>query len=60
MRREKQSGVSPNHPPFTCEDHIYEKKQIFDKLKAMNLRVNNLAMKIKKAEKELKQMKEVK
>jgi hypothetical protein len=40
--------------------YINEEYQILDKLKAMNLRVNDLAMKIKKAEKELKQMKESK
>ncbi len=52
--------LPPGHPSCTSGDNIYERELVFDKLKAMNSRVSDHAMKVKKAEEKLKPMKDKK
>ncbi len=59
MLRIGDKVVPQSDPACCCTDHIYKKERIFDQLRAMNSRINDLAVKVQKAE-ELKRMKDEK
>jgi hypothetical protein len=51
-KKGRRDQVVPlRHSACACADHIYKREQILNRLKVMNSRVDDLAMKVKKVEK---------
>jgi hypothetical protein len=56
-KRKGDQAVPQNQPACACTDCIQEREWMLEKLKVINSKVNSLAMKLKKAEEELKRIK---